>query len=177
MEETKDIQAEGTTIVLTDNAEVETPKSDTVATSEKPEGVEAKATRKKSAKNGGPLRRRLWNSMFTEGETEGDGRSMREVMQSMSIDGKWFFKQIPLFLLIIFGILLLVTNRYQAQQEIIEKEELQKEVEDWRYRSLTRSSELTTMTRQSKIEERLKALGDSTLAPAKVPPFTINTNE
>ena len=172
MEETKDIQAEGTTIVLTDNADVETPKSDTVATSEKPEGAEVKATRKKSAKNVG-----LWNSMVTEGETEGDGRSMREVMQSMSIDGKWFFKQIPLFLLILFGILLLVTNRYQAQQEIIEKEELQKEVEDWRYRSLTRSSELTTMTRQSKIEERLKALGDSTLAPAKVPPFTINTNE
>ena len=170
MEETKDIQAEGTTIVLTDNPEVATPKSDAAATKEKTDSADA-------TKNGGPLRRRLWNSMFTEGETEGDGKSMREVMQSMSIDGKWFFRQIPLFLLILFGILLLVTNRYQAQQEIIEKEELQKEVEDWRYRSLTRSSELTTMTRQSKIEERLKALGDSTLAPAKVPPFTINTNE
>ena len=174
MEEQKNIQAEGTTIVLTDNTETSTPKVDLA---EKKESADVQAKRKKSAKNAGPLRRRLWNSMFTEGETEGEGKSMREVMQSMSIDGKWFFRQIPLLILILFGILLLVTNRYQAQQEIIEKEELQKEVEDWRYRSLTRSSELTTMTRQSKIEERLKALGDSALAPAKVPPFTINTNE
>ncbi len=174
MEEKKDIQIQGTTIVLTDNKETVVP-NDTV--SGKSDKAQVKPRRKESAKHSMPLRRRLWNSLFTEGETEGDGKSVREVMQSMSIDGRWFFKQIPLFLLILLGILLLVTNRYQAQQEIIEKEELQKEVEDWRYRSLTRSSELTTMTRQSKIEERLKVLGDSTLAPAKVPPFTINTNE
>jgi len=95
----------------------------------------------------------------------------------MNIDGRWFFHQIPLFLLILGGILLMVTNRYQAQQEIIEKEQLQRDVEDWKYRSLTRSSELTTRTRQSQIEERLKALGDSTLSTPKEPPFTINPNE
>lgn len=123
-------------------------------------------------------RRSLWNSLFTEGETEsGESKSLKEVVQSMNIDGRWFFQQIPLLLLILCGILLMVTNRYQAQQEIIEKEELQHAVEDWRFRSLTRSSELTTRTRQSKIEEQLKALGDSTLAPATEPPFTISPND
>ncbi|MBP5380304.1 MAG: hypothetical protein J6Y39_01045 [Bacteroidaceae bacterium] len=123
-------------------------------------------------------RKKLWNSLFTEGETEsGESKSLKEVVQSMNIDGRWFFQQIPLLLLILLGILLMVTNRYQAQQEIIEKEELQHAVEDWRFRSLTRSSELTTRTRQSKIEERLKALGDTTLAPATEPPFTISPND
>ena len=120
----------------------------------------------------------LWNSMFTEGETEnGESRNLRELARSINIDSRWVFAQIPLLLLILLGILLMVTNRYQAQQEIIEKELLKNEVEDWRFRSLTRSSQLTRSTRQSQIELRLRSLGDSTLAPAQEPPFTIIINE
>ena len=123
-------------------------------------------------------KRRWWGSLFTEGESDAaEGRNLREVVKSMNIDGRWFLNQIPLFLLILLGILLMVTNRYQAQQEMIQKEQLLKDVEDWRYRALTRSSELTTATRQSQIEERLKQMGDSTLVPSKEPPFTINPNE
>lgn len=118
---------------------------------------------------------RLWSSMFTEGETEnGENRNLRELL---NIDSRWMLGQIPLLLLILLGILLMVTNRYQAQQEIIEKEQLKNEVEDWRFRSLTRSSQLTRSTRQSQIELRLRNLGDSTLAPAQEPPFTIIINE
>lgn len=124
------------------------------------------------------LRRRLWGSLFTEGESEvSEGKSLRDVVRTMDIDGRWFFRQIPLLLIILLGILLMVTNRYQAQQEIIEKEQLQKDVEDWRFKALTRSSELTTRSRQSQIEERLKQMGDSQLTTPKEPPFTINPNE
>lgn len=120
----------------------------------------------------------LWSSMFTEGETEnGESRNLRELARSINIDSRWVFAQIPLLLLILLGILFMVTNRYQAQQEIIEKELLKNEVEDWRFRSLTRSSQLTRSTRQSQIELRLRSLGDSTLAPAQEPPFTIIINE
>lgn len=123
-------------------------------------------------------RRRLWGSLFTEGESEAnESKSISDVVRSIRIDGQLFFRQIPLLLLILAGILLMVTNRYQAQQEIIKKEQLQKEVEDWRFRALTRSSELTTKTRQSQIEERLKLLGDSALTTPKEPPFTINPND
>ena len=123
-------------------------------------------------------KRRLWSSMFTEGENESqEGRNLRDLVTSMNIDSGWMFRQIPLLLLVVLSVLLMVTNRYQAQQEIIEKEQLQKDVDDWRYRSLTRSSELTQRTRQSMIEENLRMLGDSTLAPAKEPPFTITPEE
>ncbi len=136
------------------------------------------AADKKDERQKGTHRRRWWASLFTEGETDaGEGKNLKDVVRAMHIDGRWFFRQIPFLLFILFCILLMVTNRYQAQQEIIEKEQLQHDVEEWRYKALTRSSELTTLTRQSQIEERLKAYGDSTLTAPKEPPFTINPNE
>lgn len=129
-------------------------------------------------KRQGALRHRLWGSLFTEDESDaGEGRNLRDLVAGMDIDGRWFFRQVPLLLIILGGFLLIVTNRYQAQQEIIEKEQLQRDVEDWRFRALTRSSELTTKTRQSKIEERLEELGDSALKASNVPPFTLTPNE
>lgn len=126
----------------------------------------------------GTHRRRWLGSLFTEGESDaGEGKSLSEAVRAMHIDGRWFFRQIRFLLFILFCILLMVTNRYQAQQEIIEKEQLQHDVEEWRYKALTRSSELTTLTRQSQIEEQLKFYGDSTLTAPKEPPFTINPNE
>lgn len=121
--------------------------------------------------------RRWWGSLFTEGESVAEeSRSLKELVGTLNIDGLWFFRQIPLLLITLGGILLMVTNRYQAQQEIIEKEQLQRDMEDWRFRALTRSSELTTRSRQSQIEERLKQMGDSLLTTPTEPPFTININ-
>lgn len=121
--------------------------------------------------------RRWWGSLFTEGESVAEeSRSLKELVGTLNIDGLWFFRQIPLLLITLGGILLMVTNRYQAQQEIIEKEQLQRDMEDWRFRALTRSSELTTKSRQSQIEERLKQMGDSLLTTPTEPPFTININ-
>lgn len=145
---------------------------------EKDELIKRKPSSEGEETTMGTQRKRLWGSLFTEDESDAsEGKGLKDLIQGVEIDGRWFFKQIPLLLLILGGVLLMVTNRYQAQQEIIEKEQLQRDVEDWRYRALTRSSELTTKTRQSKIEERLKALGDSTLTISKEPPFTINPND
>ena len=98
-------------------------------------------------------------------------KQWREVTRQMSIDGQWFKKQIWLILLIAFGIIFYITNRYQAQQEIILHEQLRSDLQDWKFRSLTRNSELTVRTRQSQIEKALKQFGDSTLKVSIVPPF------
>ena len=105
-------------------------------------------------------------------------RQIREVGRQMSIDGQWFKKQIWLILLIAFGVIFYITNRYQAQQEIILHEQLRSDLQDWKFRSLTRNSELTLRTRQSQIEKALKQFGDSTLKVSIVPTFqtTIKTN-
>ena len=131
--------------------------------------------RAEEARRRGLQRRRWWGSLLTEGESEAEeSKSLRELVGTLNIDGRWFFQQIPLLLLIVGGFLLMVTSRYQAQQEIIEKEQLQRDVEDWRFRALTRSSELTTRTRQSQIEKQLKLQGDSLLTIPTEPSFTIN---
>lgn len=75
----------------------------------------------------------------------------------------------------VFYIILYITNRYQAQQEQIEIEELKTEVQRQKYYSLTRSGELTIKSRQSQIEKTLKETPDSMLLPPTEPPFIIRT--
>ena len=112
------------------------------------------------------LRRRLTSD-------EDDKQKFLEVMQSLSINGQWFKKQLGVIALILVGVIIYVTNRYQAQQEIIEEEALQKELDDWKYRCLTRNSELTLKTRQSKVEDLLRQYGDSTITSGIEPPYAL----
>lgn len=99
----------------------------------------------------------------------------KDFMRAMSIDGQWFKRQMGVIFMIVAGIILYITFRYQAQQEMIEEDNLRKELLDWKYRSMTRNSELTLRTRQSQLEEKLKANGDSTLKPSNIAPFIIET--
>lgn len=104
-------------------------------------------------------------------------KQWKNVVQQMSIDGQWFKKQIPLIILIVLGTITYITCRYQAQQEIILEEQLKLELQDWKYRSVTRSSELTLKSRQSQVESSLKFFGDSTLKVSTVAPYTLNISK
>ncbi len=106
-------------------------------------------------------------------EQEPEMKQLQDLLKAMSIDGMWFRKQLGVFFLLAFGMILYITNRYQAQQEMIEEDKLRKELHDWKYRAMTRNSELTLHSRQSQVEDRLKAYGDSTLLPSKLPPFIL----
>ena len=86
---------------------------------------------------------------------------------------RWFLRQWKMLLLCLAGIFLYITNGYQAQVEMMQETELEAELKDWRYRSITRVSELTLLCRQSQLERRLREQGDSTLLPSKVAPFII----
>ncbi|MBP3689147.1 MAG: hypothetical protein J6I54_04105 [Bacteroidaceae bacterium] len=102
-------------------------------------------------------------------------RQLRDAWRQISIDGQWFKRQIWLFVVIVAGIIVYITNRYGAQQEIIEEQTLREELQDWKFKSLTRNSELTFCTRQSQIELRLKSLGDSTIRVSNKAPYHIFT--
>lgn len=109
----------------------------------------------------------LGNSM----EEEMALKQWKSVIRQMSIDGQWFKRQIGVIILAVTGIIIYITCRYQAQQEIIQEEQLRKELQDWKFRTLTRNSELTLKTRQSQIEIALKNFGDSTLKVSTEAPF------
>jgi hypothetical protein len=69
--------------------------------------------------------------------------------------------QIWLILLIFVLTVLYVSNRYAAQQEMLELTNLQEQLTDLKYDALSRSSELTEKSRLSHIEDFLVQMNDS----------------
>lgn len=106
-----------------------------------------------------------------------DLEHLKDVLQALSINGLWFRKQLGVLSLILLGIIIYISNRYQAQNEMIEEDKLHKELQDWKYRSMTRSSELTLRCRQSQLEEQMKAMGDSTLCSSNDPIYELTNND
>lgn len=106
-----------------------------------------------------------------------DIEHLKDALQALSINGLWFKKQLGVLALIVLGIIIYISNRYQAQSEMIEEDKLHEELQDWKYRSMTRNSELTFRCRQSQLEEQMKAMGDSTLCSSNDPVYELTNND
>ena len=119
---------------------------------------------------------KLMRSLVSD-DDEVDELTAASIRQILDAAPRWFLSQWKMLLLILAGIFLYITNGYQAQVEMMKENELEAELKDWRYRSITRVSELTQLCRQSQLEQKLREQGDSTLTPSKVAPFIINVNE
>lgn len=121
---------------------------------------------------------KLLNALVNEEDDseKKDLEHLKDVLQALSINGLWFRKQLGVLAMILLGIIIYISNRYQAQNEMIEEDRLHEELQDWKYRSMTRNSELTYRSRQSQLEEQMKAMGDSTLSSSNDPVYEL-TNE
>ena len=119
---------------------------------------------------------KLMRSLVSD-DDEADELSIDSVRQMLDAAPRWFLSQWKMLLLCLIGIFFYITNGYQAQMEMMKEMKLEEELKDWRYRSITRISELTLLCRQSQLEQRLREQGDSTLVPSKVAPFIINVKE
>ena len=123
-------------------------------------------------------KKKIYNALVNEEDDseKKDMEHLKDVLQALSINGLWFKKQLGVLALILLGIIIYITNRYQAQSEMIEEDKLHEELQDWKYRSMTRNSELTLRCRQSQLEEQLKAMEDSTLCSTNDPVYEL-TND
>ena len=121
---------------------------------------------------------KLLNALVNEEDDseKKDLEHLKDVLQALSINGLWFRKQLGVLSLILFGIIVYISNRYQAQNEMIEEVKLHEELQDWKYRSMTRNSELTFRCRQSQLEEQMKAMGDSTLSSSNDPVYELTSD-
>ena len=115
---------------------------------------------------------KLMRSLVSD-DDEVDELTAASIRQMLDAAPRWFLSQWKMLLLILAGIFLYITNGYQSQVEMMKETELEAELKDWRYRSITRVSELTLLCRQSQLEQKLREQGDSTLTPSKVAPFII----
>ncbi len=84
----------------------------------------------------------------------------------------FFRRQTKLLVLIMVLVLFYIHNRYACQRQMIEVDQLKKELTDIKYDALTRSSELMEKSRQSHIEEYIATKG-SDLQTSTQPPYMI----
>lgn len=109
-------------------------------------------------------------------EPQAQQSTLREVTRNI-LGGDYFLEVIRkhiLFLLFLTALgVWYISNRYAAQQEVIEIANLRATLVEKRNYALTQHIELTTMSRQSNIEEALRANGDTLLKISKEPPFII----
>ncbi|MCR5180006.1 MAG: hypothetical protein K6C30_02150 [Bacteroidaceae bacterium] len=99
--------------------------------------------------------------------------SLREFLFGDFILGTFLRKQIKYILFLVVLCICYISNRYASQQEIIEEGQLRQELVEKKNFALTQYAELTMMSRQSGIEERLRACGDTLLKAPNEPPFII----
>jgi len=99
--------------------------------------------------------------------------SLREILGGDYLIGSFLRRNIGFILTLVVMGIVYISNRYGAQQEIIEEVNLRKELQEKKNYAQTQYAQLTMQTRQSALERRLKAMGDSTLLAAKEAPFII----
>lgn len=81
--------------------------------------------------------------------------------------------QVWLILLIAAFTIVYVANRYNCQKKLIEIDKLNREVQDAKYKALSISSELTELSRESNVLEKLKENKDSSLKISSQPPYIV----
>lgn len=82
-----------------------------------------------------------------------------------------------LIMLIVLITISYIAVRYQCQQDAIDISQLERNLIDAKFESLSSSSNFTRMCRQSNIEQLLKSKGDSLLKMSQQPPFIIEVPE
>lgn len=119
---------------------------------------------------------KLMRSLVSD-DDEAEELSLDGIRQILDAAPRWFLSQWKMMLLCLVGVFLYITNGYQAQMEMMKETELEAELKDWRYRSITRVSELTQICRQSQLEQKLREQGDTSLVSSKMAPFIIKVKE
>lgn len=107
------------------------------------------------------------------------GLTLNDILGGEILNTSTVRKQIWLILLISAFAIVYISNRYSFQQNQIKLSELRNDLQEIRYRQRAVSSELTELTRKSKVLDMLKQCQDSTLHTSNEPPYKINipTNE
>ena len=103
--------------------------------------------------------------------------TLRKILGGDILTAQIIRKQIWLFVLIVFFVIIYISNRYSIQKDLIELDQLQKELQDTKYKALSTSSQITEKSRESNVLDVLKHSKDSIMNIATQPPYIINVPE
>lgn len=160
---TPDVKADG---MLTAEPN-KTPTEDNSAEKQGSEGKH-KAQKSSEQKDDGELVLPSVISM-NDDELSFSGKAFLDLMKGTTF-GEMFKRNYGFILLIVVLVVSYVALGYTTRAERIENDRLSKEMLNWRYRALTRSSELRERTLRSNIENRLP---DSTLHTPTESPYEL----
>lgn len=99
--------------------------------------------------------------------------TLRTILGGDILNTQAIRRQVWLILLITFFSILYVSNRYSCQKQQIRIDNLTDELKKSKYKTLSLSSVLTERSRESHVEELLKANNDSTIHAADQPPYIV----
>ena len=116
-------------------------------------------------------------ALASDDESRQQNITLREILGGDILNAQVIRRQIWVIVLIVGITIIYIGNRYCSQKELIEIDNLTKELRDSKYKALSSSSDLTEKCRESHVLEILRVNQDSTLHIADQPPFIINIPE
>lgn len=103
--------------------------------------------------------------------------TLRKILGGDILTAQVIRRQIWLIVLVVFFIIIYISNRYSIQQDMIEIDQLQEELQNAKYEALSSSSQITERSRESNVLKMLQNNKDSVLHIATQPPYIINVPE
>ena len=112
------------------------------------------------------------NSKTTREAKKNKKNTFSKVLGGDILTEEFVTKQFKLIVLIVFLILVFISNNYSCMKKLTKIEDLNLQLKNLKYENLVISTELTTHSRQSQIEELLK-IKEIDLSASKTPAFEI----
>ena len=153
----------------------ETPKQETPK--EEPQQQEAPQQKPQQEAPQASLKEVLAKQAIEEEASGSSSFTLRKILGGDILTAQIIRRQIWLVILIVFFVIIYISNRYNIQNDIIELDKLQKELQDTKYKALSTSSQITEKSRESNVLDMLKNNKDSVLHIATQPPYIINIPE
>lgn len=103
--------------------------------------------------------------------------TLKKILGGEFLTAKLLRQQAGLIVLVMFFVIVYISNRYSCDQQRITISKLDKELEEAKFRAMTTSSELTKISRESNVLQMLQNNKDSVLHIPSQPPYIINVPE
>lgn len=153
----------------------ETPKEETPQ--QEPQQQEAPQQKPQQEAPQASLKEVIAKQAIEEEASGSSSFTLRKILGGDILTAQIIRRQIWLVILIVFFVIIYISNRYNIQNDIIELDKLQKELQDTKYKALSTSSQITEKSRESNVLDMLKNNKDSVLHIATQPPYIINIPE
>lgn len=116
-----------------------------------------------------------------ESASEDDDAPVASLTLKQIVGGDYLFAvvrhHVALIMLIVLMLVVYVGVRYQCEQDVLEINQLEKDLVDAKYKAMSSSSNLTELCRQSHVLNVLRENQDTLLQLSDQPPFIIQVPE